>query len=104
MHGHLAAWRFSGHRPLLASFRLNWKPWTASISNHQVSTATAPPHDDILADVVPLLRHLRDAFKQQLDVPPVKIRYPALPDIDNQVHAVWRDQQQRQISHRQGCS
>ncbi|CAE6920896.1 unnamed protein product [Symbiodinium sp. CCMP2592] len=94
----IAAWRSSGHKPLLASFRLNWKPWKASISNPKTTLVAVPHIHNILAATVPSLEHLRSAVKQQLEVPTVKPRYPALSDVDPQIHTIWQEQQRRQAA------
>ena len=88
----IAAWRSSGHRPLLASFRLDWQPWKQSIKPHRPIVERAPPLQQILESSAPQLHQLQLAVQQQLENPVVKPNYPAFPDVDSQVQAIWRTQ------------
>ena len=65
----IAAWRSSGHHPLSASLKLNWKPWQGIAKQQQRSRENAPTIEEISNADCPSLRQLQHAVQQHLDVP-----------------------------------
>ena len=86
----IAAWRSSGHHPLSASLKLNWKPWQGIAKQQHRSRETAPAIEEISKADCPSLQQLQHAVKQHLEVPHQPNPRHQQKSIDQEILAVWR--------------
>ncbi|CAE7308157.1 unnamed protein product [Symbiodinium microadriaticum] len=86
----IAAWRSSGHRPLQASIKLNWKPWQGTTTRPSAPAPLAANLEQIASEVRPSLSELQIAVKQQLDAPRALQQKMKPRNMDQEILAVWR--------------
>ena len=85
----LAGWRSAGHLPVIASLKLNWKPWQQHLTGRSDSSAITPSLETIISEVAPDLQQFQQAVKHNLDEKPRKIAMPQPRVMDSEVEQIW---------------
>eukprot|EP00439_Symbiodinium_sp_Y106_P077393 s432_g16.t1 len=85
----IAGWRSSGHKPLQASLKLNWKPWCNRIRNQRLEASAMRPVQEVLSSYHVELSELQQAVKHQWDMPITTPQLPATKNVDANIAQLW---------------
>ena len=86
----VAAWRSSGHKPILASIPVNWKPWKQKPQYSLRSPKLSVPEPALVAaETAPTLDRMSQSLQQHSRQRPSKPVKPALRDLDVEIRHLW---------------
>ena len=87
----IAAWRTSGHKPVVADIPTNWRPWCIKpdYKNPRCSIGPMPSLETVATEQLPSLDRLNGALRQHCEIQTARVAKPPLKDLGVEIQQLW---------------